>query len=1051
MQNFLHQIRSSLSVGQQQVLRRFLEDVRAGRVAARADEIDRLLSEAGSLLPQPDVDATTPDGYNAALRTLIANCAGLYQEVDLLESILDALADLNRTELERIEVGTRDQATLLENTRQANASNSQWSDIFFETFGADVNRETGREWYQPIPVLESSGQVESFLPLQVDPADRALKLFVGGDFSRSTNAQGQPLAQVEVEEILGISVDQNHPLRQAIDNQYFTFWRELILADAPIQADPFQVPWLPTTYTGGAACRLHFRWPFAVPFTEIVLRPFADKPVQVLQAVFDNRKIFARNRLTDGRFASGAAFWTVQGSSGIAVTYPVSGGFQNKSHARVVMPSGRVFLQSNTFISSGTEYAYHLTGKVKRDPNIRVELKVFWRRSDNSILRVDSHEPDIPPGEWFEYSKLFIAPSGWIETDRANIALVADGSGTVLFTDTRFVAALGALTFDQENQLESDTLVIPLDNANGTDIWLTLAQPHYQFLSVALPEGELDSQALWEEVRLQAEAAAANIQRVNQSPWRLEGEPSLRSPAPLPEDGSTLMREVNRLGGRIRDAIVNLLRYARPSQRTRTFNRYMYLLGAWEIQVRHREYAPQGLFVSKPYKPRGEVREINLITNPPLSELGDRVRFWITARANDKTDKAKRFTGRATFSSSTETVSNTAETHFTLTPVTRRETFDGTDRLNRVALEQYPYVDRQRVWTVHTRLTSGNIDEPLVYDPNKEIFYLNDHGTVTQVAGYRPIRVTLEFSNGTIARPDVLGELQKGDIGASDFEILEEATVEQELTLLNEDVLRRIQQRVSRAAAGQRQQLLERLVEEELRRQQLRASRETKQRKRKLTVKALQTRFKNIVSGPNGVAFSLYWHKSGPDAIAKRIITSGDVLISPSRYTVDAANGLIVVRDVPPSGNTEYDSFIAYYKYFRDEEGARDATDSRSASSIPTSGIDFGGTLTQSLPITRNVTDYVRGEPRRLRPAVLDDLDPDYYPIFEYIVDDRGRLVFANNLSRFGDTPATIIAEYETLQIEPRLIIEYTKGAINEFSTKTPVIHDYTLLMSSRR
>jgi hypothetical protein len=1027
MQEFLPVIRSSLSVGQRHSLQKFLEDSLNGRVAASPEAIAQALETVGDLLPQPVGDLTDPDIYNQAVQTLQANLAGLFQEIDLVESVQDAMQDLNEVELTRTEVALRDLGTILEATKAANAANVEYTDVFFETFGAEVNRETDRDWYKPLPILSLSGFIESYLPLFVDREDLSLKLFPGGDFSRSTNAKGERLAHVELEEVLGLSIDRNHPIEQGVDGKFYTYWRELVLSEQPIQADPLQVPWLPEAYDGGTAARIHFKFPFAVPFTEIILRPFARYPIKALQVVWDNRKVAVANLVRNSTFVSGATHWTTGAmSAGTTITFPANGGIDNLSYAQITAVSGRTTLETNTYTLSGSEFAYHLVFRMKKDKSIVPQVLVQWFDPSSTLVRADWHKPNVPNEEWFEVSKLFIAPSGITSGYTGNVTIVADGSGSVQLTKTSFSQTAGALQLDQQNALESDSMLIALDNAAGTDIWLVVSQPHYEFFQATIPEGELDKNEIWDDIRLQAEARGQEILGTQDQLWQMQGGDRNDPPNAVVEDGTTLLREVVRLGGRVRDMVVNLRRFAQPSSRPRTFNRYLYIMGAWEVQVRHREYAPQGLFVSKPYKPRGEVRELVMLTNPPLSALSDRIRFWLTARAGDRSDKAKVFTGRATFSSATETVSKRADCHFTLSPVTIREVFQGTDRLNRVTLNNHPYIDRDRVWTIHTHLTSGTIVNPLGFDPNKEIVFQTVSGSIQAVGGYRPIKVTLEFNDGRIARPDIIGKVLDGDIAFAGPEVLETATVEHKFGVKTE---RSAFDFIALADQARRERELAQTV----------------------PLTALKTRNRRIVASTNGVPLTLYWHKSGDDTPASGIMTSGDVLINPARYTVDARNGVIVVRDTAPSGNPLYNSFVAYYYYHESESGARTPRDSRSTSSRPTSGVDFAGSLPQTTLVTRNVTDYVRGQTNFLRPINLDELDPDYYPVYEYLVDDRGRLVFADNLSRFGDTPAKVTVEYESLLIEPRLIIEFRRGAINEFSTKTPILNDYTLLMQSRR
>ena len=41
-----------------------------------------------------------------------------------------------------------------------------------------------------------------------------------------------------MEDLLDLSIDPNHPVEQAIDGRLDSYWRELILTDALIEADP---------------------------------------------------------------------------------------------------------------------------------------------------------------------------------------------------------------------------------------------------------------------------------------------------------------------------------------------------------------------------------------------------------------------------------------------------------------------------------------------------------------------------------------------------------------------------------------------------------------------------------------------------------------------------------------------------------------------------------------------------------------------------------------------------------------------------------------------
>lgn len=83
------------------------------------------------------------------------------------------------------------------------------------------------------------------------------------------------------------------------------------------------------------------------------------------------------------------------------------------------------------------------------------------------------------------------------------------------------------------------------------------------------------------------------------------------------------------------------------------------------------------------------------------------------------------------------------------------------------------------------------------------------------------------------------------------------------------------------------------------------------------------------------------------------------------------------------------------------------------------------GPISQSYPVTRNVTNYSSNTPATLREANMDPLSPDYYPVIEYRIDPGGLLRFGTDLSSLGIFAGTQISiQYEYLDINPRIILE---------------------------
>jgi hypothetical protein len=71
-------------------------------------------------------------------------------------------------------------------------------------------------------------------------------------------------------------------------------------------------------------------------------------------------------------------------------------------------------------------------------------------------------------------------------------------------------------------------------------------------------------------------------------------------------------------------------------------------------------------------------------------------------------------------------------------------------------------------------------------------------------------------------------------------------------------------------------------------------------------------------------------------------------------------------------------------------------------------------------------------------------LSSDYYPVIEYYQTSDNQLVFSESLYKYGDNPATIEVSYDTLNIQPNLILQITRDGsfvsspqINSFSLHT--------------
>jgi hypothetical protein len=74
------------------------------------------------------------------------------------------------------------------------------------------------------------------------------------------------------------------------------------------------------------------------------------------------------------------------------------------------------------------------------------------------------------------------------------------------------------------------------------------------------------------------------------------------------------------------------------------------------------------------------------------------------------------------------------------------------------------------------------------------------------------------------------------------------------------------------------------------------------------------------------------------------------------------------------------------------------------------------------------MTDYIGGKIPTLRPPNFERLSKHYYPVIEYYVTSQGELVFSRDFFQYGDMPARIIVEYETLALEPRIAVQVNRS-----------------------
>ena len=361
---------------------------------------------------------------------------------------------------------------------------------------------------------------------------------------------------------------------------------------------------------------------------------------------------------------------------------------------------------------------------------------------------------------------------------------------------------------------------------------------------------------------------------------------------------------------------------------------------------------------------------------------------------------------------------------------------DGSDRYGRVFLNDYPYLNRSKILNLiwagsGTPSMSVNLNGRRVpFDPNiLRPKYINNAGKFSTLEGYRPIVTSLYFPDtGVTANTDVLGIVRAGSILQSVDEVLTLATQynSSQFTVVN-STIKDTQPMLQQAGSllGSTTLNVTNIPQQSNQSQQL-SQRSTK---------VWQTKYADILTGFRGISVTAKWSSGS---------ASTEVVIDPTKIAINASLGLLEVLQDPP--NSSYTTLKASYWYFAGENAPREVFYSYNTSG---SVIDPLNTLSpQNYPITRNVTDYMSGEIPTLKPTVLDPLDPNYYPVYEYYVHPNGYLVFAESLHKYSDTPAVISIEYDTLDIKPRISVDLTRP---QTTSQTPFVDSLKLLMNLRR
>lgn len=1000
------------------------------------------VSITGSKTFSVPATATKPDAYNQAIVTALADISALYKGIDNVGYALGSMHALNMLAIDQVTSSVDTLEKLLTKIKAIYGAYASYTDVIYTNFTYDVGDQAS---------------LPSELPkLQIDTTAKGLVKPLAMDISRIISNANQQMCTVTVSNMIGNSVETRHGLSEAIDGDTDTFWREVVLDDSPIYLSPATVSWLPESYSGGAAAELKFEFDHLTQISEIHIKPLADYPIEVLgmsystddtQSKADGSNIGSFN----GTFTDGTSGWTFS-SNGNSITYAVTAESNDGTNCLDTLFSTSSYSFADWYhqVTLTDEVLYEVSFYAKATVDSSAIILQLYDDDNTNLYWQDSIA--LTKNVWKKYTTRVTVPANRVGADDGDAADIFNfhmlinsirksaGVAGIVSVDNIQINQVGlssAVLYPQSNKR---TIIVPVQDSYGRPIacktlWLTLAQPNYNVRHYNIPKSLADVDELY-TADLESDSSSSEATTEYRSKWRSYDARQISASDTI-SGSSSIALLASKLGGKIKDLLIKLYRLAASTEETVDIVKYEYVLGAWEIDLRYKDYGATGYWLSSPLDVTGEVRQLTMVANVnSLDE--DYVNVYVLPREdssinpNDensllKISEAGTNNWTVYFTAEGEAQKPTSnDTANIMTVGVREKTVSsvGSNRYGKVILDSYPYVNYEKIYSLNSTLTSGDGNLYNSYDPNAiSPVYVASDSKLSVASGYTPVQVTLTFSDQTVV-PDVVGKSSYTKYTRITGEALTATSENVTVTDLTE----------STASDG---------------------TTSTAQTTR--TVRSYKLNSPVCWISGVGARISLYWYSI--EDKTKTIIDSSYVSLRWDKNVASTTNASyatmsrsinyadtleLTISDTTYTDTTKYTLMADYYT----------ETSARPSASNYDTAYDADETVStigvQAYPVTRNVTDYVGGATPTLRKGVFDRTDSSYYPVYEYYVDEYGAVVFANDLFSYGDDPPTIEISYQTLDINPRFLIEYSAPDTGTSSCYSPIITNYTVLINAR-
>lgn len=634
LSDYIDSFESALPIGRQQALNKLLGLINQGESVLSATDIEGFLTPQQGPVTNLSTDLTTIEGYNNAITSILADLSSMYAESNNLWRILNSINSLSQDQIKAIRLAIEDLQLRVRQTEDISSKGITYTDSYSETFNAQTKVETNPTFYQNNTIQQAF----------VDTEDGLLKLPVDGEFINELSKPGIVPSNAFLNRCLGIPMGEGNFISNAFDGTLLNYWNEVIHSDSPIYGTQDQYPWLPSTYQGGAAVRIRVELENITQLSELDIRPYG-LPINLLSIGYTNEK---ENYLTDPTFSLGIGtnyiwnstnpYWFFNTTSN-GGTFDLSGDIL---HITTTSASAYAYIKHTLIpIPMGQDLELSFLAKTKGFTPIKVYATYC---SSGQIIHQKVEQVELDSLGWTKVILNLDSPS---VADSVlitlGISVLSKRSNDIWIRSPRLETIKQLEMY--EKIPERRTIFIP-SSIDVKTLYLTFSQENYTLKHYSFRNGEQDVSPHWERLG----------RRINIDPHILSWD----------KDLSYNTRKVNRsytLAGLQYDsflssiegtpwkALQDISEKAFSTGDPITFLVYEYQMGAFEIYLRHREYAPQARYVSPPIRLNGEIREIVLSAKDRVYRSRDELTYTITATEDDIPEKGKRISNSYLFSS----------------------------------------------------------------------------------------------------------------------------------------------------------------------------------------------------------------------------------------------------------------------------------------------------------------------------------------------------------------------------------------------------------------